>query len=307
MVSTATVPFHLPAVAQAALELEEAIRAYDDGGQPSAEWWGVVINRLWRCDHLLNPRRLPFGNAHRDEDFLSLPVLQSGPLSRIRGVVDAVAVTFGLAAVMGRKDLEDALAVARELSDAADYPAICVQRDWGDRLHSAAAALEAPVEVKGKTQDATGNGVSWQEAKDLLEVCRINGERFKSRARYAEQFGCSPATIQKAIDRSTVELQQWAARERGESRLNMSPEAAAVVLETTPQSRELAAGDVIEQGDIDVMLARLLDDAKPDERARINAMTPAEQRQLAETAYRDPELEEQALRHRKGQKLKPRG
>jgi len=78
-------------------------------------------------------------------------------------------------------------------------------------------------------------------------------------------------------------------------------------LKKTPQTREPIPGDTVEDKDVEAMLQRLLEEANPDERARIHAMSFAEKRQLAETAYRDPDLEEQALKHKKRRKLRMQG
>jgi len=67
------------------------------------------------------------------------------------------------------------------------------------------------------------------------------------------------------------------------------------VLDTTPQQREGNPADVLEQADVDKAMAYLIDQATPEERARIHAMSPAERRRLAELAYRDPDSEDRIL------------
>lgn len=152
---------------------------------------------------------------------------------------------------------------------------------------------------------AVGEGVGWQEAQDAAERMRKEGKPFTSYARIAALIGCEKSTLHKAIkDDGTVELQEWASKQRAASRLNVAPELAAVILDSTPQGREPNPADILEDSDVDVMLARLLDQAGPDERARINAMSPAERRQLAKAAYHDPDLEEQALRRRKAKRTR---
>jgi hypothetical protein len=177
-------------------------------------------------------------------------------------------------------------------------------------LLDAAESSEQPSgesDGKGHAAAERGRGIGWQEVKDRLEDCRVKGERYTSREDFANRFECSKATVQKAIGKGSAELQQWASKQHSPSRLNMSPEAAAVALKKTPQTREPIPGDTVEDKDVEAMLQRLLEEANPDERARIHAMSFAEKRQLAETAYRDPDLEEQALKHKKRRKLRMQG
>lgn len=161
---------------------------------------------------------------------------------------------------------------------------------------------EAPVQA---TPDK-GNIVTWQDAKAKLDEFRVNGERYTSRGDLARRIGCSVSTVQKAIDNGSIELQEWASRQRGASRLNVTPEVATVAIESNAQSREPDPANMLHDCDVDVVLAKLLDQVSPDERARIHGMTPAEKRQLAEAVYRDPDKDEQALRHRRANRA-PRG
>lgn len=158
----------------------------------------------------------------------------------------------------------------------------------------------------GELQDAAhgGDGMTWQDVQGELETLRLKGERYTSQQRLADRIGCKKFLVQKAIANGPAELQEWASKQRGASRLNAAPEAAAVAFQNTPQARELDPANIIEDGDIDAAMAYLLDQAGPDERARINAMSPAERRKLAETVYQDPDQEEQALRHRRAAKTR---
>lgn len=126
----------------------------------------------------------------------------------------------------------------------------------------------------------------------------MKGEPFTSQQKMADRIGCKKFLVHKAIKNGSAELKEWASKQRGASRLNASPEEAAVVFENAPQGREPNPMNITEDTDVDVMLAHLMNQAGPGERARINSMSPAEKRQLAETAYRDRNLEEQALRYR---------
>ena len=135
-------PLDLATIQKATRELEEAIRSYDCCNKPNIEWWGVLINRFWQIDLALNPEQRAYGDLRRDEHFCGLPIHQSGPLSRIRTVVDKVACTLKLEGVIGQKNLKDVLAVAREVAAGANYQAIRVDEGWADMLRSAVADLQ---------------------------------------------------------------------------------------------------------------------------------------------------------------------
>ena len=72
-----------------------------------------------------------------------------------------------------------------------------------------------------------------------------------------------------------------------------------IVTDNIAQSREADPSDSVEPLDIDKAMQYLIENSGTDELAKINAMTPAERRQLAETAYRDPDRTDQIFRHRK--------
>jgi len=152
---------------------------------------------------------------------------------------------------------------------------------------------------------ASGSGMGWQEVQDEAERIRLLGKPFTSYRKMASTIGCNLSVLHNAIDKhGTAELQEWASKQRGPSRLNAAPEVAAVAFENTSQAREPAPADITEDGDVDAAMVYLLDQAGPDERAQINAMTPAQRRRLAETIYRDPEQEEQVLRYRRATKTR---
>jgi len=151
---------------------------------------------------------------------------------------------------------------------------------------------------------AGGSGMTWQDVQGELEALRLKGERYTSRQKLADKIGCKKFLVQKAIANGPVELQEWASKQRAASRLNVAPELTPAVLDSTPQGREPDPADILGGADVDAAMSYLLDQAGPDERAHINAMSPAEQRQLAETVYRDPDKEEQALRYRRAKRLR---
>ena len=146
-----------------------------------------------------------------------------------------------------------------------------------------------------------GEGVSeskvrWQDVVGFMEQCRLRGERFTSQKDFAERIGCSKATVNRAI-RETPSLREWASRPKASAINAESIEGR--VLDSMAQRRESDPANILESPDIDAALAYLIDQANPEERARIHEMTPDQRRLLAETAYRDPDSEEQIRRHRR--------
>ncbi len=147
-------------------------------------------------------------------------------------------------------------------------------------------------------QDAGDDGMTWQAVADELEARMQRGDKYTSHRNLAKAIGCGKHLVTKAFKEGSVELQEWASpKHRGASRRNLTPEAAAVTFGSTPQKREPNPADIIEQADIERALAYMIEQARPDERARIHGMTAAQKRELAELALRDPDTEEQALRY----------
>jgi len=139
-----------------------------------------------------------------------------------------------------------------------------------------------------------------------MEQCRQRGERFTSQDDFAKRLDCSSSTVNKAIHNGTAELQQWACKQGGPTRLNVSPKAAAVALEKTPQSREPDPANAIEQPDVDAAMQFLIEQAKrkhpelgAETESRTQSMDDASRRALAELIYDDPDKAEQAERYQR--------
>lgn len=153
-------------------------------------------------------------------------------------------------------------------------------------------------------------GGSWQGAQSYLEKCRSRGERFTTQEAMACLAGCSASTINKAIKMGSVELQDWAHKQTGESRLNLPPESSAVVINSQAQAREPDPSDVTEAADVEAATRYLVEQARrkggdqmaADAERKIQAMDSAERRCLAEMIYDDPEKAEQAERRRRAKK-----
>jgi len=151
-----------------------------------------------------------------------------------------------------------------------------------------------------------GRGMGWREARDEADRLRVKGYRWTSYRQMARTIGCSESVLHKAIAKhGTAELQEWASKPKRGSRRNLSPEAAEVVFDRTPQRREPDPGNAIEQPDVDVALQFLIEQAKrsnpelgAEAEAKIGAMDEASRRVLAEQLYDDPDRAEQVERYR---------
>jgi len=197
-----------------------------------------------------------------------------------------------------RQKIADILAWLTQQAGKTNSPADSNQ----DAQATTDADKATPDTAAGGVTPAKPDGVMWQDAQAILDELRLAGGRYTSLQKLADKIGYKKGVVHKAIKKGPVELQDWASKQRPASRLNLSPEAAAVAIENTAQSREPDPANMLHGCDVDVVLAKMLDEASPDERARIHGMTPAEKRQLAEIACRDPDEKEQALRRRRAKR-----
>lgn len=148
------------------------------------------------------------------------------------------------------------------------------------------------------------DGMKWPEAASLLEQMRQRRERYTSREKLAERLRCSPATIQKAIDR-TPTLKEWATRPVSSALRKPSiDDPDNPVLDSTPQNREPNPAEIVEQTDLlnnrdalDAALQYCIDQAPTaDVRAQIHALMPDERDTLAKEAWKHPDRADRILR-----------
>lgn len=146
------------------------------------------------------------------------------------------------------------------------------------------AVATAPVDAGGDAEP--GKGMTWQAAKKAAEEhCARNP--FPGVKALAKIVGCSPSTMSKAIDRSAklrARLAEHEAQRKSVSAGAMSEAAAA----SAKQSREPDPIDAA-SASTDDLFRRLLEQAKPSERAKLNAMTPGQRRELIATIEHDPD------------------
>lgn len=160
----------------------------------------------------------------------------------------------------------------------------CVRMATGLADHHAGAdatsnGLDGRV-VPGNGARATEPSIRWQEVRDRLLRLREQGEPYTSHGDLAKRLGCGRTTISKAIHNSN-KLKGWMARERG----TPAPRAHSLnefVMENTVDERAVDPSESNFDDVHAIALTQLLDQASPEERARINALSGDEQRQLVE-------------------------
>jgi len=162
------------------------------------------------------------------------------------------------------------------------------------RLRSGAAPVTAaPAAVEPREPDAASWGeraaearppVDWKEVQGRLLVKRERGEPFTSLRKLGTELGCSDATIRKAINESDT-LKGWRTRNTGPKAAPKATDLGAVVKDNRRQTTEPAPDDVLSDDDVDATMARLIDKAKPTERAKLNALDDAGRRALVATCH----------------------
>lgn len=143
--------------------------------------------------------------------------------------------------------------------------------------------------------NAKPSGMTWPEAQVQLERIKATGKAFTSQREMAERIGCGPSTVTKAIENGGADLQDWASKKRGAASRKVVATIDGAIGDATPQNREADPADILDDDDVDKAMRALMEQAEPNERARINAMSPADRRALAELAFSDPDAEEQIM------------
>jgi hypothetical protein len=145
------------------------------------------------------------------------------------------------------------------------------------------------------------DGMKWWEVRNIMLAMRIKGESFTSQQRLAKDIGCSPATVNKAIQR-TASLQEWSERQKG-SATGMQ-RLDGINADSLPQVCEPDGTDIIEDADVDKAMEYLLAEVTPEEKAGIRAMSAVQRRELAQAAYNDPDTAEQIFRYRRDNRMR---
>jgi len=132
--------------------------------------------------------------------------------------------------------------------------------------------------------DAGNSGMAmiWKHVQGQLLAKQDRGEPCSAVRKLARELACSEATIAKAITKSKT-LQGWKARSLGPKAAPKASSLSDVVTAERQQTSEPAPDDVLPDDDVDVLMACLIDEAKPEERAILNALDHHGRRRMAVT------------------------
>jgi len=137
-------------------------------------------------------------------------------------------------------------------------------------------------EVRAANGENAGVGkpetVRWQDVRDRLERLRETGEPYTNHKDLAERMRCGRTTISKAIHRST-KLKGWMARGRS----TPAPRAQSlneVVADNMADPRAVDPSDYLPDDDVNITMRELIEQAEPEERAKLNAMSDDQKRNL---------------------------
>lgn len=156
--------------------------------------------------------------------------------------------------------------------------------------------------VPTKTESKVAKGLNWQDVQAELERMHLQGDPYTSEKKLAEKIGCSKFLVNKAFKNGSAELLEWRTKSHVESRLNVSPEASALAIERTAQSREDDPAEFIEPEVADDVLEYLIDQAGESQRQHLTRLLPDQRQAMAKIMLNDPDKEEQFLRYRKAKR-----
>ncbi len=131
----------------------------------------------------------------------------------------------------------------------------------------------------------------WRDVRDRLERMRKQGEKYTSQADLAKRVRCAKSTISKAI-RNSPKLAKWMDKSRKDRAAPGVTELNEVVADNARQETEVDPSDVLTGDDVDTALARLIGQAKPEERAQLNALDDEKRRAMARLYYAQQRDEE---------------
>jgi hypothetical protein len=142
-----------------------------------------------------------------------------------------------------------------------------------------------------KDETAKSGKVIWQEAAERMERLRAQGEPWTSQRKLADQFGCSSATINKAIS-ETPSLTAWASRTKSISKAqSLTPLGRYgyldIVTEDTPQKTEADPAEEAASRE----LRQFIENADPETRAWFHGLQPKDQLDF----LRDPDKHKRIL------------
>ena len=134
------------------------------------------------------------------------------------------------------------------------------------------------------TSIGAGKSTDWRDVKDRLERLRDQGAPYVSQGDLAERLNCSKTTVYKAIHASP-KLKAWMATARNDDATLRATRLNGVVIDRARQSVEAEPADVPPDDEVDAVMAKLIEQAKPKERAELNALDAEDRRVLVKTYY----------------------
>lgn len=127
----------------------------------------------------------------------------------------------------------------------------------------------------------------------LLRLCQAK-ERYTTQKDLADRLGCSPSTINKAINAS-LKLRAW--KERYAKRTPRAQSLGPLVTDKIASRREPDPSEIITDDEVDVVMAQLISQAKtPSERSKLNGLDSDGRREMVRV-YLD-QCEDKALQDR---------
>lgn len=118
--------------------------------------------------------------------------------------------------------------------------------------------------------------ITIDEAVDRLNLLRLQGVRYTSVRKLAKQLECGTTTIHNAIGRSP-ELTAW----RDATKPVKTPRAKSYTDLVADSAAATNAPGWLPQDEVDEALRRLIAEASPAERARLNALDETAQQEIA--------------------------
>ena len=161
----------------------------------------------------------------------------------------------------------------------ADCPGIGGRMNADDRPPH----LEQTSDDTSRPDEETAKPTCSEVKRHLKNLCR-QGKPYTSERKLAEVFGCSARLVGKAIN-SSDELKTWKTSSKPASPAPRATALSTPVVGSAPQSREPDPSDVVLKEEVDIIMARLIQQAAPEERAELNALDADGRRKLA-LAYR---------------------
>ena len=122
---------------------------------------------------------------------------------------------------------------------------------------------------------------NWKSVKEGLLQKRARGETYTSGRKLACEFGCLDSMIGKAINDS-VTLKNWKARGGGDKKAPPAAELNEIVVETDKRlSKGIKDAAILPDDDVDALISLATDKATPEDRAKLNALSPEQRREFA--------------------------